>query len=56
MTKEAWHDKALGQWSEFCRSEVRWYDVKGDHVTCMKDPYVDDLKKQLQRALEARGI
>ena len=56
MTKETWHREALGQWSEFCESEVGWYDIEGTHPDCVRGPNVDALQRQVNRALEARGV
>lgn len=35
MSKETRHTQALGLWSDFCQSEVRWHDMEGDHYTCV---------------------
>ena len=53
---EEWRTVRMGAWSKFCRSEVQYYDLDGDHWSCVRPPGIDRLQQQINRALEARGI
>lgn len=56
VSDEEWRTVRLGAWSKFCRSEVQYYDIDGHHSNCMRQPHLDRLQQQINRALEARGI
>lgn len=56
VSDEEWRTVRLGAWSRFCRSEVQYYDLDGDHSSCIRKPYIDSLQRQINRALAARGI
>ena len=56
VSVEEWWNVHMGAWGRFCRSEVQYYDLDGDHCTCIREPNVDRLQRQINRALLARGI
>ena len=53
---EEWRTVRLGQWGDFCQSPVQYYDIDGDHHSCIRPPHLDRLQIQLNRALAARNV
>lgn len=52
-----WRSVHLGRWDDgYCRSQVRYHDLEGDHLLCVRPPNVDRFQLVLNRALAARGI
>lgn len=51
-----WRTERLVAWDGFCRSQVRYHDLEGDHLLCVRGPCLDRFQTEVNRALTARGI
>ncbi|KAL9034461.1 MAG: hypothetical protein Q9214_007032 [Letrouitia sp. 1 TL-2023] len=54
--KQDWRDRQLSAWRDFCRSEVKFYDVGGAHYTMLNPENVQSFQKTLKNALKVRGV
>lgn len=56
VSPDEWRNDVLGSWKGFCRSEVRYYDIDGNHSTALKEPHLNTAQRKINEALVARGI
>ena len=55
-TPEEWRKDVLGAWKDYCRSDVRYHDIDGNHSTALKEPHLDSAQRKINAAMTARGI
>lgn len=56
VSEEEWRSVRLAAWSKFCRSEVQYHDIEGDHLSCVRPPLIEGLAGHINKVLTARGI